>query len=112
MSAQENIVWNTLDEIVRRYAAEELNQARQAFSKVRAGGMDEFALKKGHKAFATVIIELEHIEIIDILDYRNKEKLIQYFNQKGLQWCHQVEVFCSDMGTVLSVLPKLCFPRP
>jgi transposase len=96
VSAQEHIVWNSLDEIFKRYSAEALNQARQASSTVRVVGRDEFATTTGHQAFATVIVELEHIEIIDILDYRDKEKRIHSFNQKGLPWCHQVEVFCSD----------------
>jgi transposase len=69
VSAQENIVWSTLDEIFERYSELELNERRDEL-KVRALGMDEFALKKGHKQFATVIVDLEHVEIIDILDYR------------------------------------------
>src|SRR5512147_41614 len=111
VSAQENIVWNTLDDIFKRYSEKELNQARKESSKVRVVGMDEFAMKKGHKDFATVIVDLEHIEIIDILDYRDKEKLINYFNQKGLQWCHQVEVFCSDMWEGFISTAQAVFPQ-
>ena len=95
VSAQENIVWNTWDEIFKRYAAEALNQARKESSKVRVVGRDEFAMKNGHKDFATVIIELEPIEIIDILDDRDTAKRSHSCNPKGLQGCPQVEVFCS-----------------
>lgn len=110
VSAQENIVWSTLDEIFERYSELELNEHRDEL-KVRVLGMDEFALKKGHKQFATVIVDLEHVEIIDILDYRDKEKLIQYFHQKGEPWCQQIEVFCSDMWEGFINTAKAVFPN-
>ena len=43
--------------------------------------MDEFAIKKGHRHDATGIVDLEHVEIIDILEYRDPEKRIQYFQR-------------------------------
>jgi transposase len=93
VSAQENIVWNTLNDIFQRYTAQEL-QHREV-SVVRVVGMDEFALKKGHRNFATVIVDLEHVEIIDILEYREQEKLITYFKDRGKEWCGRIEVFGS-----------------
>jgi len=109
VSAQENIVWNTLNDIFQRYTAQEL-QHREV-SVVRVVGMDEFALKKGHRHFATVIVDLEHVEIIDILEYREPEKLITYFKDRGQEWCGRIEVFCSDMwqgfiGTARAVFPN------
>ena len=69
ISAQENLVWQTVNEICQRGARKEL--AERPVSKVRAVGMDEFAMKKGHRNYATVIVDLEHVEIIDILEYRD-----------------------------------------
>ena len=73
--------------------------------------MDEFAVKKGHRNYATVIVDLERVEIIDILDYREQKKLIDYFENRGADWCKEIEVFCSDMwrgffGTAKSVFPN------
>lgn len=110
VSAQENIVWNTLDEIFKRYAKKELGNHLNTH-KVHVLGMDEFALKKGHKNFATVIVDLERVEIIDVLEYREKDKLIEYFNSKGTAWCSHIEVFCSDMWDGFINTAKVVFPN-
>lgn len=109
ISAQENLVWQTVNEICQRGARQEL-EARPV-SKVRAVGMDEWAIKKGHRDYATVIVDLERVEIIDILAYRDQAKLIDYFKSLGTEWCEGIEVFCSDMwqgfiNTATAVFPN------
>jgi transposase len=73
--------------------------------------MDEFAIKKGHRHFATVIVDLEGAEIIDILEYRDQEKLIGYFKGLGPEWCDGIEVFCSDMWKGLINTAQAAFPN-
>lgn len=109
ISAQENLVWQTVNEICQRGARKELEE--RPVSKVRAVGMDEFAMKKGHRDYATVIVDLERIEIIDILEYRKQEKLIEYFKNKGTEWCEGIEVFCSDMWQGFINTAKAVFPQ-
>lgn len=109
ISAQENLVWHTVNEICQRGARHELD-ARPVL-KVRVIGMDEFAIKKGHRDYATVIVDLERVEIIDILEYRDQEKLIQYFQGKGTDWCREIEVFCSDMWQGFLNTAKAVFPN-
>ena len=109
ISAQENLVWQTVNEICQRGARKEL--AERPVSKVRAVGMDEFAIKKGHRDYATVIVDLERVEIIDILEYREQAKLIEYFKNKGMEWCEGIEVFCSDMWQGFINTAKAVFPH-
>ena len=109
ISAQENLVWQTVNEICQRGARKELEE--RPISKVRAVGMDEFAMKKGHRDYATVIVDLERVEIIDILEYREQEKLIEYFKSKGTEWCEGIEVFCSDMWQGFINTAKAVFPQ-
>ena len=109
ISAQENLVWQTVNEICQRGARQEL--AERPVAKVRAVGMDEFAIKKGHRDYATVIVDLERVEIIDILEYREQAKLIEYFKGKGLEWCEGIEVFCSDMWQGFINTAKAVFPH-
>ncbi len=110
ISAQENIVRNSSDDIFRRYSKKEPD--RQSCNYIpRVIGMDEFAVKKGHKNFATVIVDSERIQIIDVSEYREKDKLIAYFKAKGEEWLSNIEVFCSDMwdgfiNTARAVFPK------
>ena len=109
ISAQENLVWQTVNEICQRGARKELEE--RPVSKVRAVGMDEFAIKKGHRDYATVIVDLERVEIIDILEYRDQEKLIEYFKSRGAEWCEGIEVFCSDMWQGFINTARAVFPH-
>ena len=109
ISTQENLVWSTVNEICQRGVQKEIDE--RPVSKVRLVGMDEFAIKKGHRDFATVIVDLEHVEIVDILEYRDQEKLIQYFQNRGTEWCEGIEVFCSDMWQGFLNTAKAVFPN-
>ena len=109
ISAQENLVWHTVNDICLRGTRQEIDT--RPVLKVRVVGMDEFAIKKGHRDFATVIVDLEHIEIIDILDYRDQERLIQYFQSRGTEWGEGIEVFCSDMWQGFINTAKAVFPK-
>jgi transposase len=109
ISAQENLVWQTVNEICQRGARKELDE--RPVAKVRAVGMDEFAIKKGHRGYATVSVDLERVETIDILEYREQAKLIEYFKNKGAEWCEGIEVFCSDMWPGFINTAKAVFPH-
>lgn len=109
ISAQENLVWSTVNEICQRGARKELQE--RTFSTVKVVGMDEFAIKKGHRDYATVIVDLERVEVIDILEYREQAKLIEYFKGKGAEWCEGIEVFCSDLWSGFINTAKAVFPQ-
>ena len=109
ISAQENLVWHTVNDICQRGARRELDE--RPVSNVRVVGMDEFALKKGHRAYATVIVDLERVEVIDILGYREQVKLIEYFKNKGVEWGERIDVFCSDMWLGFINTAKTVFPN-
>jgi transposase len=53
------------------------------WTKIKRIGIDEFAFKKGHKNFITIIVDLDTHEIIDLLEYRDKDSLRAYFQGLG-----------------------------
>jgi transposase len=93
--AQENRVGHPVNEVYPRGAREELSA--RPVSKIRVVGRDEWAIKKGHRHFATVRVDWERAEMIDILEYRDPQKLIEYFKNQGTEWGEGMEVFCSDL---------------
>lgn len=109
ISTQENLAWHTVNELCQRGSCKELDE--RPVASVRVVGMDEFAIKKGHRDYATVIVDLERVEIVDILEYRNQEKLIEYFKNRGADWCGGIEVFCSDMWQGFLNTAKAVFPN-
>ena len=62
IGAQENLGWHTVNELCQRGARQEIDE--RPLSKVRVVGMDEFAIKKGHRNYATVIVDLERVDIV------------------------------------------------
>lgn len=109
ISAQENLVWETVNQIYQQGTQKELQERPR--SKVRAVGMDEFVIKKGHRSYATVIVDLERTELIDILEYREQARLIEYFKGKGTEWCEGIQVFCSDLWLGFINTAQAVFPQ-
>ncbi len=105
----DNITWNTANEIVCRQARKEM--AKRSKEEVHWIGIDEFAIKKGHKNFGTVVVDLERVVVLDVLGYREKEKLAQYFKNKGEKFCQSITYFCSDMWDGFVSAAKECFPQ-
>jgi transposase len=67
------------------------------YAGVKRIGIDEIALRKGHKDFVAVIVNLDTHEVLDLLENRTKAELVKYFKEKGAAFCASIEVFCSDM---------------
>ena len=59
---QEDLCWKTVDRIFGTYAERE---SVDLFEPVRALGIDEIALKKGHSDFACVLVNLETGQVIE-----------------------------------------------
>ncbi len=93
---EEDICWKTVNRIFNDRASNSL-ATKEDISKVKALGIDEFSLKKGHRDFAAVIVDLENLRVTEVLPYRDKARLIKYFRKQGKAWCEGIEVFCSDM---------------
>ena len=94
--AIEDICWKTANNLFVKEARKQIAISAK-FKTVKYLGIDEFALKKGHKDFATVLVDLQRHCVLEILPYRQKAKLITFFKGKGEQWCSNIAVFCSDM---------------
>jgi len=81
------------------------------WKQVKRIGIDEIAFRKGHKDFATVLVDLDTHELLDILEKRDKDFLRAYFQSLGKEFCAQVEDFCSDMWGPFQDLGKEIFPN-
>lgn len=59
--------------------------------------LDEIAQHKGHGSYRLVISAPELGIILDVLKERTQEKLEAWFDDRGQEWCAQVETCCADM---------------
>lgn len=96
VSLQEDLCWATVNRIFMKWSNKEIGSCN-LYEGVKALGIDEIALKKGHKDFVCVLVNLETGEVIDILENRTKEFLIAYFKSLGKDFCEGIEIFSSDM---------------
>ena len=110
VSVQEDLHWNVVSRIFEKWSNKDL-AACHLLEGVRALGIDEIALKKGHKDFVCVLVNLETGEVIDILEERTKEFLIAYFSALGRAFCEGIEVFSSDMWEGYINTAKELFPN-
>jgi transposase len=58
---------------------------------------DEITLHKGHGKFVLVISAPELGLVLDVLEDRSKENLLNWLEKRGKRWCVAVKVACSDM---------------
>lgn len=96
---------------VERICYDQVIERSIDWSKIRRIGIDEFAFKKGHKDFITILIDLDTHEIIDILEQRDKKFLRAYFQRLGQGFCEQIQEFCSDMWGPFQDLAEELFPN-
>lgn len=96
---------------VERICYDQVDNNRIDWSNIHRIGMDEFAFKKGHKDFITVLIDLDSHEIIDLLEKRDKAYLRTYFQGLGAEFCSQIQEFCSDMWGPFQDLGAELFPN-
>ncbi len=104
---QEDLCWKTINSIFKKFAKRALKQ--RGDTPPRALGIDEFAIKKGHKNFACVLVDLETGCVIDVLPYRDKDRLVIYFQGKGDVFCRTIEIFSCDMWDGYMAVAKQMF---
>jgi transposase len=93
VAVQENLLWDVVQAIFQRRAEGLTSQ----FDSVRWLGIDEIALRKGHKNYACVLVDLQKGCVVELLRERTLSYLTDYFRQKGEAFLSQIEVFSSDM---------------
>jgi transposase len=107
ISVQENLLWDVVEGIFHRQASKLTHQ----IDCVRWLGIDEIALRKGHKNFACVLVDLQKGCVVDILKERTKAYLIAYFEEKGKDFLSQIEVFSSDMWEGFITVAETLMPN-
>ena len=107
---KEDIVWSTVNAIYQKYADKDLDK-RVLWQQVGYLGIDEISIRKGKRAYACCLVDLERGIVLDFLEDRQKETIIAYFKAKGTDFCNQIEVVSSDMWDAYSTLAGDLFPN-
>lgn len=89
----ENLSWPVVQAIYTRQAQRELADEEE----ICWLGIDELALRKGHRHYACVLVDLQRSRVSDVLPDRTQSHLISYFQKKGKAFCARIQVFSCDM---------------
>lgn len=107
VALQENLLWDVVEGIFHRQAE---NQTHH-LDAVCWLGIDEIALRKGHKNFACVLIDLQTGCLVEILKERTQAYLMAFFQQKGDDFLSQIEVFSCDMWDGFVTVAETLMPN-
>ncbi|RMG64522.1 MAG: ISL3 family transposase [Bacteroidetes bacterium] len=102
--------WSVINRIFQKWSARSLSEVN-LWGPVRALGIDEIALYKGRGNYACVLVNLETGQILDLLEDRTKDFLINYFQARGEAFCNQIEVFSCDLWEGYVGAAEACFPK-
>ena len=87
--------WDQVKEIDKRSLQQRFGTVD--FSGVEIIGMDEFALRKGHR-YATVIVEPHRKEVLFVAKGRGRESLRPFFTLLGPEGCKRLKAVAMDMN--------------
>jgi len=98
VSVKEQISYdNVLGVMERRISAE---TDWSAYREIGVIGLDEIAIKKGHRDFVTIVtgrLENERIVILGVLPDRQKDTVIDFLRSIPMHLAHTIHTACCDM---------------
>jgi transposase len=74
----------------------ERREALRPQREVKRLGIDEIAIRKGHR-YATVFYDLDRREVIGMVDSRRERAVSGFFRRWGKERCRAVEAVCMDL---------------
>ena len=97
VSIKENLGYEAVRDIIDRYITKGVDWAM--IKKLEVIGLDEIALKKGHRDFVTIVTSRigQETVILGVLKDRKKETVKEFLMSIPKQLRKQVRVVCSDM---------------
>ena len=105
-----NLSYKTVERLFYHEAENQIN-LKKRYAQVRKLGIDEISQNKGKKNYACVLVDLERGIQLDVLPNRKKATLIAHFQSLGEEFCHQIEVVCSDIWKTYINVAKELFPN-
>ena len=97
VSIKENIGYESMMGVLKRHVNEEVDW--DTIKKIDVLGIDEVALKKGHKDFVTIVTGylLEKVRILGVLEGRKKETVEEFLRGIPERLKKTIKYVCSDM---------------
>lgn len=98
VAMKEGLAYDSVLGALERQVDEKVNWSR--YTKLKTLGLDEIALKKGHRDFVVIVtahLEDERVVILGVLADRQKDTVIEFLRSIPERLKKTIETVCSDM---------------
>lgn len=98
VAIKEGLAYDSVLGALERQVDEKVNWSR--YTKLKTLGLDEIALKKGHRDFVVIVtarLEDERVVILGVLADRQKDTVIEFLRSIPERLRKTIETVCSDM---------------
>lgn len=102
--------WDEVKLIDQKYLHKKYKKRKKLWRNLRKIGVDEIAIKKGHK-YLTVIVNLDTGQVIHIGKDRKQETLEYFFYLIGPKRCSKIDAIVMDMWKPYISAAKKLLPR-
>ena len=108
ISVMEDVGYKTVEQILKSYVHK---NKPNGISECRRIGIDEFANRKGHKNFCTLIADLDKSKPLAVLPDRKEETIRRYFSMLPLEQREKITEVSLDMWSTFINLAREFFPN-
>ena len=106
--------WHTVNDAVTTYGAALLAADRKRLSKTSAIGLDETSFVRSGRyrqtSFVTTVADVEHHQIIDILESRDYKDVARFIDNQPKAWKDQITFGALDMSATYAAVYSVVLP--
>ena len=107
--------WHTVNDAVTTYGAALLDADRKRLARTSAIGLDETSFVRlgryRHTSFVTTVADVEHHQIIDILESRDYKDVARFIDRQPEAWKNQIRFGALDMSATYAAVYSVVLPN-
>jgi transposase len=88
-----------------------MNREKNDWQGIKRLSIDEISLRKGHQAFVTVVSDIDHSELLEVIDSHKSEEVIAALEQQPLEVRAKVSEVSIDMWGGFPKVIQQVFPN-
>jgi transposase len=88
-----------------------LTERKKDWGNVKRVSIDEISHRKGHQDFATVVCDIDHSVLLEVIDSHHQEEIIEVLKQQPIEVREKVEEVSVDMWGGFPKVVRAVFPN-
>lgn len=84
---------------------------KKDWGRVKRVSIDEISRRKGHQTFATVVCDIDHSILLEVIDSHDQDEIIEVLQQQPIEVREQIEEVSVDMWGGFPKVVQVVFPN-